>query len=72
MPKYLVPVTRNCTETTNVDVEAANAEEAMEKALDEVRENEGNFNWVYDDGSGGGDEPYIADDNPDNIEEIKP
>lgn len=68
MNRYLVPVTRNCTETTHVDVEASSVEEAMEKALVEASRKPWDFDWVYDDGSGGGDEPYIADDSGEGVQ----
>ncbi len=69
MPKFIVPITRNCTETTNVDVEADTVEEAVEKALDEVRDDSTAFDFVYDDGSGGCDDPYFAgDDDYDAVE----
>jgi hypothetical protein len=69
MPKFLVPITRDITETTWVDVEAASALEARDKALDEVLADPYNFNFTVDDGQLGG-EPYFAgDDDLESIEE---
>lgn len=62
MPKYNVLVTRDCTESTTVDVEADDPEEAKEKALNEALYRGHLFDWTPDDGSGGGDTPYLADE----------
>ena len=69
MPKFIVPITRDCTETTNVDVEAVNVEEAVDKALAEVEQSPQDFDFVLDDGSGA-DAPYFAgDDDYESVEE---
>lgn len=70
--KYLVPITRDCTETTNIDVEANSPEEARDKALEEANESPGNFDWTADECSGNQADPYFAgDDDLDAIEETK-
>lgn len=58
MPKYLVPITRDVTETTYVDVEASSPLEARELALSEVVDAPYNFDFILDDCSGG--DPYFA------------
>ncbi len=59
MAKYLVTVTRNTTESTIVDVEAADANEANIRAIEEARNNPSAFNWVADEGNFA--EPYLPD-----------
>jgi hypothetical protein len=59
MPKFNVLVTRDTTESTVVDVEADDAEQAKENALHEARLSPENFDWTPDDCMGG--EPYLAD-----------
>lgn len=70
MPKFNVPVTRECTQTTMVDVEAANVEEAVAKAVEEASSEHYNFEWTLDDNSGDSNEPYFAgDDDYESVEE---
>ena len=71
MPKFLVPITRDCTETTMVDVVAKNAEAARDAALAEAIQSPENFDWTHDDCSGNQSEPYFAGGiDVDEIEEI--
>lgn len=66
--KFTVPITRDTTETTMVDVEAATALEARDKALLEVQQYPERFEFTPDDCTGG--EPYFAgDDDLESIEE---
>ena len=60
MSKFNVIVTRDCTESTTVDVIAADRQEASAKAQAEARAHPSRFDWVHDDGSGGFDVPYVA------------
>lgn len=59
MAKFNVLVTRDCTESTIVDVEADSPEEARELALEEARNAAANFDWTRDECSE--DAPYLAD-----------
>jgi hypothetical protein len=70
MPKFLVPITRDITETTMVDVEAATALEARDKAFDEVTQFPQDFDFVVDDGNVGSDPYYAGDDDLEAIEQI--
>jgi hypothetical protein len=58
MPKFLVPITRDTTETTMVDVVADNPRHAVSLALDEVYQTPQDFDFTPDDCSGG--DPYFA------------
>ena len=70
--RYNVPITRDCTETTIVDVEADSPEEARDKALAEAEASPEEFEWTADECSGNQAEPYFAgDDDLDAIEEIQ-
>jgi hypothetical protein len=60
MTKYLVTVTRDCTESTTVEVEAASAEEARRLGRQEVANEPEGFNWVADECSGNFQEPYAT------------
>lgn len=60
--KYSVPITRDCTETTNIDVEADSPEDARDKALAEAGESPHDFEWVADECSGNQAEPYFSGD----------
>lgn len=66
MPMFRVPVTRDCTETAYAIVEAADADEAAEKAT--TNDVAATLNFTHDDGSE--DDTYIAD--VDDIAEIEP
>lgn len=57
MARYYVTVTRDCTETTVVDVEADGPDEAEANALDEAGSHPSRFDWVRDECSEG--EAYI-------------
>jgi len=61
MAKYLVTVTRDCTESTRVDVEAKDASAARTAALEETNLHPERFTWVQDECSGSNAEPYLAD-----------
>lgn len=70
--KYRIPITRDCTETTWVDVEAVDAKAARDAALEEASQSPEAFEWVADDCSGGQSEPYFAgDDDLDAIEQAE-
>jgi hypothetical protein len=60
MAKFNILVTRDCTETTTVDVEAVTLEEAKAKALEEANNEPWSFEWVHDDNSGDQSEPYVT------------
>lgn len=61
MPKYTVIVTRNITESTEVQVDAANVDSAEDAALDKLR-NQTDTKWEIDDGSwDSGGSPYVTD-----------
>lgn len=60
MPKFTVPITRDCTETTMVDVIAENATGARDLALVEAVRTPEAFEWVADECSGNQAEPYFA------------
>lgn len=60
MPKFNVLVTRDCTESTVVDVEAATEAQARKQAWREIMNGPGNFDWVVDDGSGHWSKPKIT------------
>lgn len=49
MPKFIVPITRDCTETTAWTVEADTVEEAVREALYKVRCYEHLLTWERDD-----------------------
>lgn len=51
MPKFIVPITRDCTETTTWTVEADSPEEAVELALEKVGQfgQTGMMLWERDD-----------------------
>jgi hypothetical protein len=71
MPKYLVPVTREATETTMVDVSARSRREAVDKAVAEASAKPWEFDWVADDNSGDQSDPYFAgDDDFESVEKI--
>lgn len=67
MPRYNVTITRDTTESVELDLEAPSREEAIEAALQEARDSL-DLNWVADDCGAWGD-PYFAG-NPSAIEEI--
>jgi hypothetical protein len=71
MKRYRLLVTRNCTESTVVDVSALDKQSAQDKALAEAQSFPERFTWTLDDGSGGCDLPYLGDDSLDAVEEIK-
>ena len=58
MPKFNVTITRDCTESVELDVEADTREAAIEAALTEAQDS-ADLNWVADDGGTWGD-PYFA------------
>ena len=64
MPKYSVPMARDTTDFTRVEVEADSPEEAEEKAYQEARDN-WNLNWELTDYVG---KPYCTD--VDDIKEV--
>ena len=64
MPKFSVCLTRDCTESVWIVVEATDREDAVETAMDQSR---GPLAWEHDDCSGG--PAYIAD--PDSTEEVR-
>lgn len=72
MPKFLVPVTRDCTETTVVDVEAETVEKAVALAVGEVRQRHWEFSFTPDDGSGFEDPYFAGDDDYEAVEEVEP
>lgn len=67
MPKFNIPVTRDCTETTMVDVEAATVEDAIHEALVEANDEPWKFDWTHDDNSGDQNVAEFVGD-PDEIE----
>jgi hypothetical protein len=62
MTKFQVIVTRDITESTFIDVEAASAEEAEELALRQLYE-QGETIWEVDD-CPARDAPYVTDASP--------
>lgn len=66
MPNFIVPVTRDVTETANVEVVAATPERAAQIALTRFYTDRNSLKFELDDCVGG--EPYIAD--LDSIEEV--
>lgn len=58
MPKFKVLITSDCTCSTEVDVEADDAEAAKIEALSEATNHPDRFNWSTDDTTL---DPYIAD-----------
>jgi hypothetical protein len=70
MPKFRVPITRDCTETTYWIAEADTVEEAVSQALDKVRQfgQTGMMLWERDDCTNLERHVYFAGDN--DLEEI--
>ena len=64
---YSVNVTRDLTETTQVEVTARTPEEANEQALALVEAEPWEFEFELDDGRG---EPYLGDDSEDGPTEV--
>lgn len=60
MPKFNVIVTRDCTESTVVDVEAIDAAHAKELALAEAMSSPHDFEWKPDDFSGDQSLPAVT------------
>ena len=60
MPKFNVIITRDITESTYVNVEAANPEAAEDAALDRLHE-QVETKWEIDDGSWDSNSPYVTD-----------
>lgn len=63
MKRYSVIVTRDITESTTVEVEAENGDEAEIAAFETVLNSE-DVKWEVDDGSCGNSAPYVT-----NVEE---
>lgn len=61
MPKFTVTVTRETTESTTIEVEAADASEAEDLALEQASADYGaNVEWSHDECSGMQSEPYTT------------
>ena len=60
MPKYAVIITRDITESTVIEVEAANSDAAEELALTTL-ERQDATEWQIDDGSWNNSETYVTD-----------
>lgn len=63
--KFSVIVTRDCTESTTVEVSAKSPSEAEAKALNIASANDGNdVEWTVDDNSGDQSDPYTNGADP--------
>lgn len=60
MPTYTVIITRDITESTAVEVEAASAEEAEDAALTKLHQST-NTEWAIDEGSWNNGDHYVTD-----------
>lgn len=69
MPHYRVFVTRDCTETAEIVVEADSVEEANEKALRLAQQHPQACEWDFDEGNECNHSPYLPD--PESTEEIE-
>ena len=63
MPRFTVIVTRDTTESVIVEIEAENADEASEKAID-YSYNNPNIEWEQDDTPNASSDHYVT-----NVEE---
>jgi len=68
MMKFKVLVTRDCTESVSVEVEADSRDEAAGKACSKAY-GDYDLEWTYNDGSGS-DYPYLGDEDED-VEEVE-
>ena len=66
MPKFKALITRDCTESVEIEIEAPNKGLAIVRALEKARA-DFSLVWVPNDGSG--DEPYFGDEDED-VQEI--
>ena len=70
MPKFLVPITRDVTETATIEVNANSAHDARDIALFQVTRAPHDYQWEPDDGNVGSDPYFAGDDDLEAIEEI--
>jgi hypothetical protein len=61
MPKFRLLVTRDTTQSTVVEVEATDEDEAGFLARQQVRADQSKFDWELDDTPNASKDPYVTD-----------